>query len=116
MSLELAIQAVEKGLAWLKESGPIYGLDVDQVDIGRLNLKSTCDCVLGQLGQSYCMVMETLITDGVIKPGEFARIDWAAEHGFDRGFPDSFQGSYGAVDYHHLDEAWRLVLEADRAQ
>jgi hypothetical protein len=107
VSLKLAIQAAEKGLAWLKESGPIYGLDVNQVDIERLDISAQCSCVLGQLGQDYGTVMRKLIADGAIGSDLFERIEWASEHGFDGG---------NGVKYHHLDEAWRLVLKADRAQ
>lgn len=109
MSLEFAIQAAEKGLAWLKESGPIHGLDVDRVDIKTLNLRSTCNCVLGQLGGSYSLTMSRLIFNGAVGEDLVERILWSSAHGFD-------QGTRGEFNYSELDEAWRLVLEADRAQ
>jgi hypothetical protein len=109
MSLELAIQAAEKGLAWLRESGPLYGLDVDKIDVNTLYIKSQCNCVLGQLGQEYSLVMSRLLNSGVVGSSITERIYWTEEHGFDKGI-------HGYFNYPELDEAWRLVLEADRAQ
>lgn len=104
MSMEIAMQAAEKGLAWLKESGPIYGLDVNEVDIEELSLRSCRRCVLGQLGTDYKQVMTGLIVRGVVSRAEVN--DWVNDHGFE---------STADSEYYELDQAWRILLERDRA-
>jgi len=104
MSMEIAMQAAEKGLAWLKESGPIYGLDVNEVDISELNLGSCRRCVLGQLGTDYKQVIMRLMAHGAVSQAEVD--NWVNDHGFDRT---------SEVEYHELDQAWRTLLERDRA-
>jgi hypothetical protein len=107
MNLELAIQKAEKGLAWLRESGSIYGLNVDEVNLWDLDLSSTCGCVLGQLGGHYNTAVNMLVGAGVISPGYDATNTWLTEHGFEQSID---------TQYHELNRAWTQILEADRAQ
>jgi hypothetical protein len=104
--MEFAMQAAEKGLAWLRESGPVYGLNVNEVDIKKLDLSSTCRCVLGQLDFSYGTVVCRLVNHGQISVDSVARVQWLQEHGFER--------THG-TEYHELTEAWRILLERDCA-
>jgi hypothetical protein len=99
----IALERAEKGLAWLRESGPIYGLDVDKVNIDRLDLSHHCDCVLGQLQGGYAHVLEGI---GFEYAWNFDANEWAEEHGFQH-----LEG----VSYQDLTEAWKQLLTADRA-
>jgi len=116
--LEIATQAAEKGLAWLKESGAIYGLDVNKVDIVRLDIASECQCVLGQLGPGYSYMVVRLMNAGAISSDQREAYDWLIEHGFKAaGWFDGATGAFASrPQYDELNAAWTRVLAADRAQ
>jgi hypothetical protein len=104
----VALERAEKGLAWLKESGPVHGLYVNLVNLEILNLGNGCQCVLGQLGgQEYMAVMDHLQATEAIPSDLQGRANWAREHGFvDDPRADVYFGD--------LNEAWRNLLLLDR--
>jgi hypothetical protein len=105
----VALERAEKGLAWLKEAGPFYGLNINLVNLETLNLASDCECVLGQLALTYSRALDRLEYAGVFAHGGFARQAWAREHGFDDQVTEN-------VFYSDLDEAWDYLLTRDRAE
>lgn len=100
-----AERRAQKGLAWLRESGSVHGLDVDQVDIDQLDIRNTCRCVLGQLNQDggYSHQVYSLSKAGALPQDE---AEWLHEHGFEAD---------AHATYEELTAAWRKVLKADRA-
>lgn len=123
---ELALQRAQKGLAWLRESGPLIGFHVENIDQKTLQLASSCKCVIGQLGGSYSLGIDVAAKHlGLSSPAEKAL--WAAQHGFLAEIsvyyslaewpvtleipPLAF--TRNEVQYRHLDAAWRQVLAED---
>jgi hypothetical protein len=102
----VALERAEKGLAWLRESGPIYGLNVDLVDLSYLQLSCSCNCVLGQLDQDYTVVIARLADAGLFET-RLEADHWAKEHGFNDDWAEQ-------VFYSDLNEAWKQLLTADR--
>lgn len=124
---EMALQRAQKGLAWLRESGPLIGFHVENIDQETLRLSSSCRCVMGQLGGSYSLGIDVAAKHlGLSSRTE--KTLWAAQHGFLADWPvilladwpvileipsRAFESS--EVKYCHLDAAWRQVLAEDRA-
>jgi hypothetical protein len=109
-AMEVAFQRAEKGLAWLKESGPIFGLDVEDIDLDMLQLNACERCVLGQLGGDYSIVIRKILGSHITA---YEQGQWAQEHGFLAG--DLTNPATIAAGYRRLDLAWRQLIEADRA-
>ena len=83
-------ERVERGAALLDEKMPGWW---QRVDLGRLDIESGCNCVIGQLG-SYPETSEGF--------GLLSSLD-DFTHGFDGGEPD---------DYRALTKAWRDLILA----
>lgn len=85
---------VANGLAWIRENGEKYYIDLSRFDPLTLDMGYPKRCLLGQcctksynsLGYSssgYGTVRSLLINDGVISPWGDARADWfMVSHGF----------------------------------
>jgi predicted RNase H-like HicB family nuclease len=99
-ALANARAAAEKGLAWIQESGTLYGLKkVDAIVLDHLDLSHRSYCVLGQLGKNYADAM-VAIHGGKFFDGGNA---WAQERGFQM---DADNG----IQYSHLNKVWRELL------
>lgn len=92
-------QRAEKGYAWLLESGPQYGLHVENIRPDSLYLSSSCNCVLGQLGGSFGKTLDRIHSG---KSSQEAQV-WAIEHGF-------YAGSMAQKTYPLLTDVWRALL------
>lgn len=125
---EMALQYAQKGLAWLRESGPLLGFYVENINQETLELSSPCKCVMGQLGGSYLRGMSAAVKHlGFSNRAEETL--WAAQHGFLREIAVYYGLGLGEwpvtlavppfvfmekeVEYSHLGAAWRQVLAED---
>jgi hypothetical protein len=104
-----------RGLAWIKEHGAEYDLDVDRVVIDRLVMNSQHACVLGQafhgqfdrIGESRFGVVAGKIED----ENPRRNIDfWLQQHGFD--LKSEVEDTSGA--WEQLRDAWAEILQQDR--
>ena len=88
-------ERVAKGAALLDQERPGWW---QEIDLDTLSLRSGCDCVLGQLYESF--------DDGV----EILDLEWPEDSGFDlEGWPtDRTQA------WNDLTAAWRSLIEARR--
>ena len=92
---------VEAGVAWLdqhdpgwwKVDQPGHGTDGGPIDLDQLNMRSTCNCVLGQRNGSFFDVPITL--------------DQAVEFGFDTA-------GGGLEEFEALGEEWTRVITERR--
>jgi hypothetical protein len=84
-------EKVSRGLAWLREHGAGYGLDLDQVDLSILDIGSSEDCVLGQAWTgpeswsetSYGQAMDRIHPDRHNSGWDAQQAStWAWAHGF----------------------------------
>ena len=107
-------ERVKRGAALLDEKDPGWW---GAIDLGKLDLRSKCDCVLGQLGaQRFGTTLHPYI-DGL---SEIARLSplRAPDYGFDTGIdPDDYE--HGSVEdgeeavrreFASLTEAWRDLI------
>jgi hypothetical protein len=115
--LDVARVAVEKGLAWLLESGPAVGLQsLSEVDVETLRLSSCTRCVLGQLAggradrrYEFGHAIRKIFQDHWNTTTHQQRMDWAAEHGF-------VDSCHTGVTYELLDHAWREAILKERGE
>ena len=87
-------ERVERGAALLDERRPGWWKGID---LGRLDIKSDCNCIAGQLGGSYMPGVESL--------GLYV-MEVEAAHGFE--FEES------TAEYPALTEAWRELIQRRR--
>lgn len=74
-----------RGLTWLKESGPMLGMDVDLINLETMNISWADRCVLAQvhIGRSYGAAFNTVTQ--YLGNGDYSYADvhaWMIEHGF----------------------------------
>jgi hypothetical protein len=111
MNFLIATQKVEKGLAWLKESGPAHGFDYTRIDPRTVHVMDPIYCPLAQAGgTSYGGALRRIFTS----PGQRSRFiylgDWSQEHGFDVSNEHGWQ-----QEDVFLSHAWQQALRADDA-
>jgi len=104
--MNVITERVKRGAALLDEKDPGWW---GGIDLGKLDLRSKCDCVLGQLGaQRFGTTLHPYI-DGL---SEIARLSplRAPDYGFDTGIdPDNYEQEFA-----HLTEAWRDLITRRR--
>lgn len=98
---ETADERVARGAALLDARHPGWH---EEVDLDRLYMRSTCDCVLGQL-YSPSAAEGTAYDNGLRALGE----PDAPAHGFDSVF-----GERHRLGYPQLEAAWRRAILARR--
>lgn len=86
-------ERVERGAALLDEKRPGWP---EAVDLGRLNIRSTCDCIAGQLG-GFRETTQSLGLYGVTED---------VMHGFEADDDDA--------EYAALTDAWRDLIQQRR--
>lgn len=97
--------SVERGAAFLDEKLPGWE---DKIDVERLNLESTCGCVVGQLhGGLRGRWRSNAYWRGMDELGLNADSSEAAKYGF------VTRGS-GADHWENLTDAWRRLIERRR--
>lgn len=103
--------AVSRGVELLDEKVPDWR---GSVDIERLDIANTHDCILGQVFGDYHVGMDVLFP-GTIMPGGIhnfpARVSSSESHGFEAMYatnPDD--DDYAERDYEGLHEAWGKVF------
>lgn len=105
------VERVALGAAWLDAAHPGWR---DRVDVARLDMGDSCDCVLGQAlqtrdgyGDEFYVAVEaaaSAVTGGEAYPGE----RWAIAHGFDSGWGIT-PGGNRALEAEWLDELQRVA-------
>lgn len=104
-----------RGLAWAKEKGPEYDLDIDRVVVDRLVMNSRHACLLGQafygryidgLETPFEAVVAHLQTKNPRRNIDF----WLRTHGFD--LENEVDDTSGIWEW--LRDAWVEVLQQDR--
>jgi len=102
------VERVALGAAWLDAAYPGWR---DRVDVDRLTLKDSCDCVLGQTLQAdgpdefyFAVVVHADAWSWEAYPGE----RWAIAHGFDSGWGVT-PGGNRALEAEWLDELRRVA-------
>ena len=99
---------VMRGLAWLIADGESFGLNIDNIDPGRLAIRHTERCVLAQAGgRTYQTVVERITGRA---PYSGVANAWTEAHGFCLPmFSDE-------ETWERLTDAWRTALAEHRAQ
>ena len=102
------VERVALGAAWLDDAHPGWR---DRVDIDRLDVGDSCDCVLGQalLADSpdefyFAVAVHADASSWEAYPGE----RWAIAHGFDSGWGIT-PGGNRALEAEWLDELQRVA-------
>lgn len=108
---EMAAANVAKGLAWLQESGPLYGLDWRRVGVlNPIRSASYEACPLAQAARmTYGSAIDMLVRRKVLPMVGWS--PWVHEH----GFYDGGEGSPNWIPYPALDQAWIEALTQARA-
>lgn len=124
---EEALRRVRLGYAWMKERGPEFGVDVSRINIDTLNLRSWCDCALGQaMGRTeFGLALQLLIAADAIPNTRLTSVHtpgtaWSIERGFNTRSDDMSIYAEHLVNgilltYDDLNRAWKQVIEEDRA-
>lgn len=103
-----AFEAAEKGLNWLKKSGPRYGLDYRLINSSTVSVRDEFLCPLGQAssGRRYMNVIAQIGEQRNL--GAFSDFRWSCQHGFSSPFGSS------ASAQAELTAAWRQLLQQDQ--
>jgi hypothetical protein len=115
-----AVRRVKRGARWLDEHWPDWWREVD---LSTLNLASSCDCVLGQLGRDYTAVANHFSL--VLSEDERDLVDgfnlfeqWVMPNlGLDDVDMQNFGFEYApweGVTYENLQEAWADAITERR--
>lgn len=105
--LTVARERVEKGLAWLKESGRVHDFDLNRVNLNDFNVGSAVSCTLSQSSATghYVSATNRLRRLNVILPLDGN--EWERQHGF--------MDDYGVgITFSMLTAVWREAITADR--
>lgn len=108
MVTQIAWERAGRGLAWLKETGPRYGLDYRHINPFTVNVASNRFCPLGQVSGDGATMKRLPPELWFGSGGGYGNPDWLTDHGFDirAGDPEDM--------YFHLSEAWRVLLIQDQ--
>lgn len=88
---------VPRGVAWLDENRPGW---VNEIDLARLDMKLSTDCILGQLYGRFWNAPSVNVFDAL--PG----VEWATERGFWCNVTDD-SGQLGVAEsYEILNREW----------
>ncbi len=110
---------VQRGLTWIVDHGAEYDVDLARVDVDRIQMALTTECVLGQAAQTEPGGTDVYryhdVTRTAANAAEVSSTAWQVDHGFLRpemGDGYSETDSYGFQD---LDDAWREAIREHRA-
>jgi hypothetical protein len=101
-------ERVERGAALLDEKRPGWWREID---LGRLNLRSGCDCVIGQIGGTLTY-SDTVCSLGADRTAEEVRFGFEAAEVI-KG--DDWDWNVQDAEYDALTEAWRDLITGRRA-
>ncbi len=101
----------EKGLAWLKESGPLYDLDWRRVDLTRVVMENADLCILGQASSLPCRDFYKVLRDVALDVGvgEDEIIAWSERLGFDLDY-------YENNGFSVLTQVWQELLAEEHGR
>lgn len=112
--METIEERVIRGFDFLTD---FYGPEwQDAIDVENLDLKSVCNCVLGQLEGDYWDVYTQSTIEGSDWHGQWSSDDefylWTQEHGFAAAVDedDKFDSEVISQEYKELTKAWRNKL------
>lgn len=111
------MSAAARGLAWLKEEGPAYGLDYTRIDPATLDMGKEKLCALAQAGRCHYGEVVERIESHILTTSDMSVRDWVRWHGF------NISSALMLVPIRQVDEAcsrltdaWLKLLEYDRNQ
>lgn len=122
---ETEMECVRRGAEFLDQHWPGWELEID---VSRLDLGSSCDCVLGQLGVDYgkSTIQFTghplsVAAHDKAESNETNGFDWITSHIFPGlgmtdedveyyGFDDGYDGDEGYTSYKGLTAAWQQTV------
>jgi hypothetical protein len=100
-------ERVERGAALMDEKRPGW---LDVIDLGRLDIAVTCDCITGQQPGGFTRVMNDL---GIGHSAEAASYGFGA-YAPDPDLPELEYGRIVAEEYDALTGAWRGLITRRR--
>lgn len=118
LTLTEAQARVDKGMAWLQETGSILDFHLDQVNPETISIASESRCMLAQSGQTH-YALAVLRIASTLRMSLKRTKEWAIEHGFNVPYESDhcpaatchtcFEGA--VEDSELLTAAWKTALQ-----